>query len=57
MQQTRRQCLEALLGAAAVAGFKLDSPASSSSEGNRPFLPGPYRGRVVAVENAACLPP
>ena len=55
MPWTRRQCLEALLGAAAVVGFKHDSRASSGGEDSKLSLPGSYRGRVVAVENAACL--
>jgi len=55
MGWNRRDCLKTLTaGLAAAAQVKTGSPAALA-ETSALGLPGPYRGRVVAVENPAVL--
>ena len=55
MNLTRRECLGALAGAAYLRGLALNAQVSSKSERTKLSMPGLYRGRVVAVENAASI--
>jgi len=55
MLWTRRHCLETMVGAAVVLGFEPIAYSTSSTQPNQFSIPGLYPGRVVAVENAACL--
>src|SRR5215471_6860630 len=55
MRVTRRQCFEALIGAATLRGLALSAQLSSRSQPTKLSMPGLYRGRVVAVEDAASI--
>src|SRR5205809_7345795 len=55
MKLTRRHCMGALIGATSLRGLALGAQVSSKSERTKLSMPGLYRGRVVAVENAASI--
>ena len=55
MRLTRRHYIGALIGAANVRGLALGAQVFSKSERTKLSMPGLYRGRVVAVENAASI--
>lgn len=62
MRNTRRECLKAISKALAVAvaaegakPFDLAARTESKAEASKLAMPGPYRGRVVAVQNPAVL--
>ncbi len=55
MQWTRRDCLSAFIGATTLRGLAFGAQVSSKSTPSKLSMPGLYRGRVVAVENAASI--
>ena len=55
MHCTRRSWLGGIMGAASMRGLALGAQVSSKSERTRLSMPGLYRGRVVAVEDAASI--
>ena len=55
MHLTRRHCMGALISGAALRRLALGAQVSSKSERTKLSMPGLYRGRVVAVENAASI--
>src|SRR5438477_11912729 len=55
MHCTRRTLLEGIIGAATVRGLAFGAQVVSKSERTKLSMPGLYRGRVVAVEDAASI--
>jgi len=55
MHFTRRTLLGGFVGAASLQGLALSAQVSSRSERTKLSMPGLYRGRVVAVEDAASI--
>ena len=62
MKFNRRECLKAIAGRATLAvgagrtrALALAARAESKAEPSKLAIPGPYRGRVVAVRNPAVL--
>src|SRR5215472_4530393 len=55
MEFTRRSLLGGFVGAASMRGLAFGAQVSSKSERTKLSMPGLYRGRVVAVEDAASI--
>src|SRR5689334_2290916 len=55
MHMTRRTCMGALAGAVSGSALAFSAQVSSKSERSKLSMPGLYRGRVVAVEDVACI--
>src|SRR5215472_11297543 len=55
MHCTRRGLFGGIMGAASMRGLALGAQVASKSERTKLSMPGLYRGRVVAVENAASI--
>jgi uncharacterized protein (DUF362 family) len=58
MPVTRRVCLKrlgSLLGATSAAHLATSAQVSSRAESSKLAMPGPYRGKVVAVEHPGCI--
>ena len=58
MPVTRRLCLKrfgSLLGATSAANLATGAQVSSSAESSKLAMPGPYRGKVVAVAHPGCI--
>ena len=55
MNCTRRRWLQNIAGGMAAAPLALGAQTSSKAERSRLAMPGPYRGRVVAVEHPGSI--
>src|SRR6266849_202399 len=53
MAATRRHCLRSLAGGLATA--QLSAKVSSKADSTKLAMPGLYRGRVIAVQNAVSI--